>query len=457
MALFWDLTVRPQPVQQTLFALPDEEIAGAAEPAALSYRVLSTPQETRITQNIPYEAGGAALPYPLLWETKLRFPLTAELTFCHETGRCHFRLVNHDGVIATQEDLTEQPEPLQGFALRAHIEEDTVLQWTLAEIFRPFYPRAAPVARMDLSLESLIAHNRFQGFPAGFYDAIPFAEDSLRLDGRFADIARQMGRYDEMPLLYRALGLPDKKTIRRAFFENPALFFYAEEIKNLPFYNLDILRQILQADRVFVLLSKLHYLPGLFTFLTALARERGETAAWHALRNDIHHLHGAAGTYLLSPETQQKTLLHQPLKKIYRHNRISHNLPVRKENKAGITDCRVGEYVFVVLRSTATYSRAGNALRNCLANYALGSDDFVVAVKRNHKHCAAIALNGTEIVETSLASDESICKDKDLCAALLQWAEKWGLCLNPEWGLYNDLARLGFDVESCVKRSGVVE
>lgn len=60
------------------------------------------------------------------------------------------------------------------------------------------------------------------------------------MESSFVSTATELRSYKDVPALYAKHDLPQKKAIKRIFFKNPALIFYAKEVEALPFKNYDV-------------------------------------------------------------------------------------------------------------------------------------------------------------------------------------------------------------------------
>lgn len=391
-------------------------------------RVESGPFLTVVTQTLILGDGRAAvLPYGNPLAEPADLPLKAQVVFDHKNRQTAFMLFNNREEIIEHSVLDEQCDPLNGYAFLAHINAGQ-LKTALAEAFGRFYRGSIPFDTDEITLNTFVLLNRFQGYPKDFYNAIPFAGNTRKIDGSFHAVTASLmaAQYKDIDTVYRRYGLPDKKSIRKAVFQTPALLFYAEELAALPFRNVDVFLQILQSDDIFYILSKLHLLPGILVYLAAMVNEKGEANAWAFVKKIIDFLEDAASIYLLSPPENKRPVLRKTVKELteWHYNgyyKSPYNLPVIKKS-AGVPDSRVDEYDFRALKNTFEYREAGIKLRNCLARYRYHSGQVFI-IEHNHRPLAALEVCGEEIVHAFLAENESVQNDERLYAVLVRWAE----------------------------------
>jgi hypothetical protein len=189
-------------------------------------------------------------------------------------------------------DITEQNSPLAGYVVKRLLDYCPRLKKPLISIFKRLNNRELPFCEDDFCLETFIIINRFRGFLASFYDAIPFAQSSRKIYTSFLYIANDLKDYRNIADIYQHYKLPVKKAIRKIIFERPEFLFYTMEIVQLSFLNYDVLLQILHFPMVFEFLAHLHTKPELFIFLRQMVKEEGSVKAWgyikHGLDNFVH-------------------------------------------------------------------------------------------------------------------------------------------------------------------------
>ncbi|GEM_PF-2316499 len=393
---------------------------------AFLYRVESNAFQTVITQTLAFGDGRAAvLPYGNPLGEPALLPVKAQVAFDHENRQTAFLLFNNRGEIIERSVLDEQGNPLNGTAVLAHINAGP-LNTALAEAFGRFYRGRLPFDARELTLNTFIELNRFQGYPKDFYNAIPFADDTRKIDDSFQTAAASLraAQYKDIDAVYRQYGLPDKKAIRNAVFMTPSLLFYAEELAALPFRNADIFLQILKSDDIFYFLSDLHSMPGILVYLTAAVNEKGESKTWASIKKNLSRLAAAASIYLLSSQKNRQSILQKAVKDLAagpHQESMPYNIPVIKKIPC-VPVSRVDEYDFHALQNTLEYRETAVKLKNCLANYHYGNGRVYI-LRLHGNPLAAVEVRGDVIVQALLAENRPIQSDESLYAVLVRWAE----------------------------------
>ena len=359
-----------------------------------------------------------------------RFPVFLEIIFDHETGRTHFVLSEHrkDSVST---DITEMDDLLKGCVIKTCIDEDVDIKKNLLELFRERIDVHISFNEHEVSLETLILLNRFRGFPAPFYNALPLETNSCKIHVGFSDIAEQLRDYNSIDALYRKLNLPDKKQIRKTVFENPELIFYAKEIVGMPFENIDVILQILRSENAFRFLAELHSSPHIKKFIEYIISKRGEAAAWKTLNSGIGDLLSAASNYMLVSDKVRDELtngsINEIAQRLYNELNVSYNIPLVR-NKKGIPDCEIGGYCFEKFKNVRQYQFWAKQLNNCLDDYwQRNADSVVFGVKQKMEYVAAVELYKGEVYQVRLKNNKRADSDAEFYHAFQKWTSAYQL------------------------------
>jgi hypothetical protein len=202
--------------------------------------------------------------------------------------------------------------------------------------------------------------------------------------------------------------------------ENPALLFYAAELKRLPFKNYDILLQIIRDNGIFDLLEWHRILPTVQAFANQIIAEYGEPAAWKIIQEDICLLPYIVSCYLMLPdEYKHKFLKGESAKDLL--NARSVNKPVVQNHAVPIPDEKIGPYYFTALRSTAAYQKAGRELDNCIVGL---SNIRIFGIMVKNGYIGAIEVERNRVCQASLHSNAPIKENDDVYKAFMQWVKK---------------------------------
>ena len=147
----------------------------------------------------------------------------------------------------------------------------------LAQAFAAAGGAPLPFVRAEMTPERFLALCRFRGYGRDFYDALPL-DRAGNLDRSFRTAARRMRDIRSLPRIFRESGLPDKKSIRRLFFETrPQLFWYCREAAVLwPMLgDVNVFRAFLNKSTGQEVLAFLHFSPSAAVWFRDYAAERG--------------------------------------------------------------------------------------------------------------------------------------------------------------------------------------
>jgi hypothetical protein len=354
------------------------------------------------------------------------FPLTLRLIFNHDTHRTLMKITDRNDIPVKFGDITGQHDALSGYQMADTVKTSPELRNTLMDSFTHYYAGKFPFKDDEVTLDLLVLLNRFQGYPRVFYDAIPFDNTGGKIHKGFAGISAELEKCGTVPTLYENLGLPGTKAIRRAIFENPGLLFYADQLNALPVQNRDMLLRILKSEKSYHLLSLMQELPGVLDFLNCLVAAKGESGAWRIIQNNFVGLRYMAGMFFLLPPQKQAEYLKggfnaHPLAPFYEAFTPPYNLPVNRSYKIRIPPCTINGYIFDSLKSSIEYNKAAKELRNCLA-YCM--DRWIIGVKRDGKYVAAIEIECDYIVQVELVGNISICRNKRIFEAYLEFVRQ---------------------------------
>ncbi|MDL2220664.1 hypothetical protein LJC55_03250, partial [Eubacteriales bacterium OttesenSCG-928-N14] len=362
-------------------------------------------------------------------------------TYCTEM----FVQSKHEGIVRRR-DITKGGVTDARIDFAERINNSIQLRAALAKAFGKLYATGKiPFAADELSLELLVLLNCFQGFPKDFYDSIPIDYTTMRLVDGFEKAAAELHHYDNVPLLLFRLGLPPKKCIKRAVYQNPALFFYAEQIQQLPFRNIDQLANMLASKKIFHLLTMLKSYPGIYAYLQALVIEKGEDYVWQMIVSSIHLLPKAAAQYLMLPKEKQEEVLkkksrqlHSEYEKMVRHI-PEYNIPMQQDGGRESKSDTIDGYVFKTITNTLDLNRAAKALHNCLSDCI---DRQIIGIQKNGKYVAAMEVVGNAVVEATMANNDPIEQDEKLLLAAKEWMRLNELKYRPECYPLNPLELL---------------
>jgi hypothetical protein len=364
--------------------------------------------------------------------------IKTSLVFDFENEKVYFRLVDNYGGEIKCINLDGGDKPLRNYKMREQINGDIRIRKILQEALSQLYEgNAFPFSVEELDLNKMILLMKYRGYPKGFYDGIPWGKFSRGIEGSFEEISHELSsrKYTELKEFYLQYGLPNKKAIRRIIFNSPALFFYSEEMKLVPFTNIDILQQLLSSKEAFHFLSKIHSFPGIVNYIADMIAERGEVSTWQHIKKNWNRFEKEAGMYSISSPANKKLIAQG--KEIEIRDSLSgiivpYSLPVINNEQCSVSDVHVVEgYEFTSLKNTNDFDRAGKELNNCLGD-SFDGDGRIFVAKESGKYVAAIQVYEDVIYQALLAKNESIENNISFQAAFYKWVEKHNLIINFE-------------------------
>ena len=270
---------------------------------------------------------------------------------------------------------------------------------------------------------------RFVGYPQDFYKKIPFLCESIELHPSFRKAARYMQNANRLPRVYEKMKLPGAKSVRREIFRDPALMFYARELKGLygAIDNIDVFCKIFAKPSLYRVLASISCYPAVIDFVRDLGKAgmmnkivRGLVCSEHHLNSFIHN----AICYAAMSGYAKSVFLQRALNPfVCESNYFSEFLPSHPVHNPDKT-ISVGHFYgfdFEWLITTADYLEAGREMDNCLATYGRPA----IVIKKDNKYVAALSIDRPRLIgDARLCKNISISRDKDVESAVEKWAKK---------------------------------
>lgn len=386
-----------------------------------------------------------------LWED-VDFPVYETATFNFKKGRVYLTLHSDDWKkVYTVSDVTEKAETWTGGAIYNAFKTYKVVQRNFKRAFMNYYPNGFPFDQQELTLGKYVYLTRFIGYPRNFYDGIPFKLCTSRLDSSFKKIGRSLHNAANLEQAYNQSGLPRKsKTIRKIFFENPALMFYTDECVRLNqiINDVNLFRKLLSDESIFEILVQLHIFPNMYDFVIDYANLKGRKEFVANLLNHRTFVFYDAVIYsALSPVAKKikqekwKTkvfgrpamndfddIMEDPGIPILQRARM-YSIPMSPTVKS-IQDCEIDSYKFRWLVNSSDYSSAGRELNNCLTNWSPEDNPVVAVYDKNNIAVAAIEIINSDdpyIVQVRGNRNSDIEDNHTLNRAYKKWKQRFNL------------------------------
>lgn len=366
-------------------------------------------------------------------------PLSETVTFDMKKGRVVLRVTDAAGNLAAVRDLTGGRDVWEESSVYRLIAASDAARQQLFLAFREAWGRELPFEEKDLTPELFTAATRFVGFPRDFYDAVPYDLETGRIEKSFRAVSRRLHSADALPELYGASGLPGMKSVKRALFSRPGLFFYLEEAGMLweAVGDPNIFCRLLDIPRIYDVMSFLHRFPDCLAFFRDYVRERGGPGMLRLLSTRWDRLQGYIAQYSImrpSSRAEERRKWRGDAELI--PGDMNFSIPMQYGDH-DIADCCVDGYRFSWLRSRADFRAAGEALNNCLISWQ-STGNPVVAVKRDGRYVAAVEVSDGMVVQARSADNQSMESVPSLNAAYLKWLDKFHLVQRPFLDLFDD-------------------
>lgn len=417
-----------------------------------------------------------SLPFAKSSDVELELPLYEVLCFNFRNGHTYLRVENERGELLTVRDITHMKNVCQdgvvisainrSYVLRKHLKMMFEAQWGaevsfdsskepsdklsalmakvaaqlpfgLSEndsdkmrVFSAHRGGCLPFDACELGLYELRMLTAFMGYNREFYRAIPYVNNTLRVDSEFASLSRRMHKAKNAASMLEESALPCVKSVRRLFFKNQGLFFYIKECEELwaIFKDTNLLVSLLEGKGIFHILYELHCRPVLGEFLKDFARIKGKKALLGIIRESCESFCRHAVNYVsMSPsmrlKEQRKWRAGGFCSAVGDHPYFS--IPMCKPD-ARIPNCTIDGFHFSWLNTTGDYQHAGESLHNCLKDWTYTGHP-VVCVSKEGRIVGAIEVTSKIVFQARSADNEELTQVEGLKEAFDKWCDKYKL------------------------------
>lgn len=373
---------------------------------------------------------GNLFSFPDLTEKTLPLPLSEELTFDMERGEAILRVLGSEGECVGELNLMESMKGFIGSTASEVLRVSCPLRRKLLQAFSAVWGAPVPFDKQGVSAEDFVAMTLFHGYPRSFYDAIPYSTINGALHESFRDIAGKLRNAADLPKVYEASVLPKTKAIKRLFYASPGLFFYLKEAEFLWQITSDrnvFERRIMGLPNIYEVLSLLHRYPRTKAFFEDYAQAKGASGLAARLE---HRWHEEAKLVALQyaamdEDTRAKERAVWKRLALLQWAGTPYSLPMRPGSDR-IRNCTIDGYSFVWLRTRSDYRKAGHRMGNCLTQWE-SSCNPVIVVKKDGEYCAAIEMEGNEVVQARAQRNYSVRQDAKLYQAFCKWLKRYSL------------------------------
>ncbi len=373
------------------------------------------------------------------------FPMTETVVFNFKRKTAFLKLCDRVGNIVSICDITEQPQKLADGVIGDALSKYTRLCRTMKKCFAEKIGRAIPFFDNELTPEKYVLMTRFVGFDRTFFDAVPFVEDTYKIEKSFSDVAKHLSTVSGALRLFKSADLPQTKSVKRILFQTPGLLFYVRECEVLwdIIGDVNLFCRLLRHSDVFDILSQLHLYAGVTKYYRDYIAVKSKKAFVKRLTDYPFQTNYEAAVYaVLDPfrqrEEQQKWKAEKSgcTHSFFGNGELNMwgwgTLPMRYRYSVpgiaidpAVTPCKIGEYLFLWLRTTNEYRLAGRQLNNCLKSPKWRGS--VVAVYHRGKILAAIEVRKGQVIQAYRRNNVAIGEGSTLGNAIEKWQMKFGI------------------------------
>lgn len=387
-------------------------------------------------------------------------PYEEKIIFDFGNGTTTVQLIDRSGVVCGRE-ITSEME-LVGHDRIAEVFSNFMLRRRIKSAFAEIYDYRISFTADELNLDRYILHTKYMGYYRDFYDCIPFIMDyrpltrgERRLPESISGISKLMHRMDDIPALYGRIGLPAVKSVRRIVYEEPALMFYANELKllNKVFPDVNYFRRIITCDAAYRILASLVCFGKAVEYLVMLREVLGMRRLYEYMKNRDSSVIFSNGMIYSAMNDEDKALVRSslmnspdPFRDITMLPKgFSLNVPMNHMRKQ-CYDWDYDGYRFKTLKTSDDYERAGMDLHNCL-NACYGCDrsyadeeiyendmilshneNTIVGVLKNGKYVGAVDIycDGT-VGFSAIEYNKPVTLNPRFFNAYVAWLKRFGL------------------------------
>lgn len=379
----------------------------------------------------------------------ITFPLYETVVFNFRKGTTYLKLHDANGTIYTISDITQKPENWCNGPLYNAFTANRVNQRMLKRTFSEHFGGTLPFSVQELTPNKYVVLTRFIGYSRSFYNAIPFTENTGRIDGSFKSVTKKLHRAENLLKVYEECMLPKGKSVRKMFFENPGLLFYKTECQELwiLIHDINHYRRLLQSNANYEILSQLHLYPGVLDYYRDYIAVKGVKALVNNLEKRLADTNFEAVTYsAMNKQSRQKERERWKNGKVRKRvidpdeydegedylatelpQPVRYSIPMHAVGK-NITPCVIDGYYFNWLYSMNDYVLAGHDLKNCLKRWERWQHP-VVAIFKDNEIVGAIEVNVERqcIVQAHTKRNGDIKSDELLNHAFEKWIRRYNL------------------------------
>ena len=342
---------------------------------------------------------------------------------CFDTARAEITLCIVSGgvTVCRKKNFKQKDTPLADI-----INKSRQLKRALKNAFLCVWGRPLPYTVQELGFDRFCLMTRFVGFDRDFYESLPCRLGSKMLDDSFLPAAINVRNEKSAVKCLADSHLSRTKSVRRHFYNNPALLLYISECERLADVvgNVDYFCRLLSDDSIFAILSAVHTYPGVIEMYRDYVRVCGAKSLIYWLTSYRIAFNKYAMRYhAMSEAAREKEPMRWKDSDCFFERRPSVGYSVLMHRPPdNVPDSVIDGHLFRWLKNSDDYARASAALSNCLCEWS-DCDNPVCVIERKNSILAAIEVcpDTNTVVQARTELNGDISKNKKLNSVFCRW------------------------------------
>lgn len=360
-------------------------------------------------------------------EITIKFPLFEVACFNFKNGHSYVRLENSCGECLAVRDFTFDKYTWTDGVVYSTIAKNKHVCRIIKNAFAQEWGGKIPFFPSEIGVNELRLLTMFIGYNRAFYSCIPFSVGTYEIDESFRTCSKKMRYANNAIEIYKNSKLPNMKSVRKTFFQNPGLFFYVPESERLwqILKNPDYFVELFGKQTVFRILSDLHIRPKIFEFLEDYVEIGKMSVLFNLMSSHWDYIreyavnYGSMSNYMKKSE-HSKWLNQEFERRIEKFPDFA--IPMCDTGER-IRNCTIDEYEFSWLKTSADYEEAGKALNNCLVHWKSNFHP-VVCVRKSGKIIAALEIRRNFVYQAYTTNNRHLTQEPGLFEAYAKWHDK---------------------------------
>ena len=366
------------------------------------------------------------------------------IVFNFKKGTVYFELHSFDGTLIKVMDVTSGlPLNKQKSKLTNLLNKNSFVKSKLIKYFNIMWGKKIPFSINELDLYKFICMTTYIGYNKDFYYNIPDEDYDFTFDTSFKKLRKRLHKIDNCINIMKASELPQSKTIRKAIFTTPSLFFFIDEIEK--FWKIaegdhNLLSEFLCSSNALANLYTLHTYPSAIDFYKDYVKTKSPYAFFKLIirfnRTAAKYgiFYSALSEHHKAKERKKWDNLSTSFKNRRNHlvsdSQLHRMFSTEDEDPkvTGLADNTCNGYAFTVLKTRTQRVLAGEQLNNCLKTTQFKNP--VIGVMKCGRYVAAIEIDMKNrlVLQAYIKNNEHIENNKFIYTAIKKWCNANKFC-----------------------------